>query len=250
PFPTRRSSDLRLQHQVFRPHEPSIQRYLSYVLEDPTYRLDQTRVLEHSGEIVSHLRVWSRTLQMGCGPVRAGGIGSLLTLPHHRGKGYAELLLNETEEYLKSEGYRLAFLFSAIGPVYYEQRGWHCVPLPQLRFELMSFELNPPIARARVRPLCSGDLDRVAELYHLEIEGLIGPEVRPLNYWLSGPSRQRGVFPNWGIEIEGRLAGYLHLTETNGNIHLVEAALSPEAIELAVEFVLSELQRAGASVII
>lgn len=240
----------RLQHAIFRPHEPGIQRYLSYVFEDPTYTVDQTRVLERSGEIISHLRVWSRTLQMGCGPVRAGGIGSLLTVPHHRGRGYGGLLLKETEEYLKSEGYRLAFLFSSIGTAYYEHRGWHCVPLPQLRFDLMSSEFNPVTGQALVRHLGPDDLSRVAELYRLEIDGLIGPEVRSVNYWLSGPSRQRGVFPNWGIEIEGSLAGYLHLTEMKGYLHLVEAALTPEAVEPAVEFILSEVQRTGAGAIV
>ena len=81
-----------LQRLVFRPEEQAQPRYWSYVREEPTYRLEQSRVVVDGGQIVAHLRVWDRQILVRGAHLRAGGIGSVLTRPQCRGCLYQFLL--------------------------------------------------------------------------------------------------------------------------------------------------------------
>ena len=54
---------VQLQKLVFRAGQgDASERYRSYVRDDPTYRLGQTRIAVAEGRIVGHLRVWDRKL--------------------------------------------------------------------------------------------------------------------------------------------------------------------------------------------
>ena len=155
-----------LQHRVFRPDQPDAPaRYRAYVREDPGYRLGQTRVAVVGGKIVGHLRVWDRVLSVRGLPLRAGGVGSLLSLPEYRGRGIATGLLEDAERYFVDEAYDLGLLFTIIGTDYYDARGWTPLPLP-------TFTLVPIAgceAPGSVEPLMvARDLEAVRALYEVE----------------------------------------------------------------------------------
>ena len=110
-----------LQCLVFRPN--GHERYWTYYRDDPDYCLEHSRVVLDRGRIVAHLRVWDRLIRVRGASLRAGGIGSLLTHPDHRRRGYARALLADTEQYLIGAGFDLGLLFSVIGTPFYEERG-------------------------------------------------------------------------------------------------------------------------------
>ena len=116
-----------LQCQVFRPdgHE----RYRQYVRTDPSYRYDQSRVVVVNGQIVSTLRVWEREMRIGSIAVPMGGIGGVGTHPDHQGVGYATALMKDTITYMRTVGYEVGVLFSAIPCAFYRKLGWASVPL-------------------------------------------------------------------------------------------------------------------------
>ena len=59
------------------------------------------RVLVYSGqELVSHLRIIERTLNLDGKDVLAAGIGGVMTAPGHHGRGFASMALREAELWL------------------------------------------------------------------------------------------------------------------------------------------------------
>ena len=108
-----------LQQLVFRPNEDALERYRTYVREDPVYQLDQTRVLILDGKMVGHLRVWDRLIRVRGAKIRAGGIGSVLIHPDYRGKGLAHALMRDTESYMTEAGYDVgqSYICQCIGKV-------------------------------------------------------------------------------------------------------------------------------------
>ena len=221
---------IRQQKLVFRPDEPDAgRRYWSYIREEPTYRIDQLRVLEHDGRVVSNLRVWDRQIRVRGATLRAGGIALVLTCPDCRGHGFARALMEQTDQYFAESGYDIGLLFTIIGTEFYGRLGWTLIPLPVFEMEL---DTNTQVQSvdASVRPLdMRRDLADVMEIYESFTRNMTGPEVRPREYWESGPSRFRGVFPGWGVELEGRIVAYLNLETQSDQLHVREACALPDA---------------------
>ena len=200
---------LELQRMVFRPDEGAgaLERYRTYVRDDPSYRMDQSRVLTVNGRIVAHLRVWDREIRVRGSVLRAGGIGSVLTHPDYRGRGYARALMRDTETYLLNAGYDVGLLFTIIGTPFYRALGWTPIPLPTFAIDLVSEPVDRRSTHARTLDV-DRDLDAVMAIYEQCSGSLTGPEVRPKQYWRAGPSQIRGVFPKWGVAVGSELCGY------------------------------------------
>ena len=210
-----------LQHLAFRPRQDGApDRYRSYVREDPTYRPGQTRVALVDGQIVGHLRVWDRKLSVRGQVVTAGGIGSLLTHPDHRGQGIASGLLANTEAYLEEVGYDIGLLFTIIGTSYYTARGWTPIPIAVFEIDLNDAKDVDPV---ECRPLkLAEDLDAVRRVHANCSMVYTGTEQRDEAYWSTGPARYRSVFPNVGIERDGEVCGYVNWDVTESGIWVVE----------------------------
>ncbi|MDE2998694.1 MAG: GNAT family N-acetyltransferase [Gemmatimonadota bacterium] len=198
-----------LQRMVFRPDEGAgaLERYRTYVRDDPGYRMDQSRVLLADGRIVAHLRVWDRAIRVRGSVLRAGGIGSVLTHPDHRGRGYARALMRNAEAYMLEAGYDVGLLFTIIGTPFYRALGWTPIPLPTFVIELESEAGARPSTHVTALDV-DRDLDAVMAIYERCTGCLTGPETRPRDYWRAGPSRIRGVFPEWGVAVDSELLGY------------------------------------------
>ncbi|MCZ6636400.1 MAG: GNAT family N-acetyltransferase [bacterium] len=212
-----------LQELVFRPGEVGAkERYRSYVREDPTYQLDQSRLVFDKGRIVAQLRVWDRKVRVRGAMLRAGGIGSVLVHPEFRGRGYAQALMAETDPYFKAAGYDLGLLFSIMGTPFYAAQGWTPIPLPTFKFE--SGISVPHDIQGDVRTLNpEDDLPAVAGIYHSATVQMTGVEVRDESYWTTGPARYRRVFPPYGVFVQDQLVAYVNFDIDEPEVWVKEA---------------------------
>ena len=219
---------LELQRLVFRPDEGegALDRYRTYVRDDPSYRPEQSRVLVEGGRIVAHLRVWDREIRVRGALFRAGGIGSVLTHPDFRGRGYARALMRNTEKVLLGAGYDVGLLFSIIGTPFYEALGWTPVPLPTFTVDMKSEPGDRLPTGVRALHM-DRDLDAVMAIYAQCSGCLTGPESRPREYWSAGPSRLRGVFPAWGVGRGSDLRGYATFDASADRIWVREGCVEP-----------------------
>ena len=237
---------IELQCRVFRPdgHE----RYSQYVHTDPSYRYDQSRVVVVNGQIVSTLRVWEREMRIGSVAVPMGGIGGVGTHPDHQGKGYATALMKETIAYMRTVGYDVGVLFSAIPCVFYRKLGWASVPLAGFRVtRRRTIGLEP--TEWRVEPFDEGrDLEPAIALYDKHNAQQSGSLVRVRSYWNSGPARLRDILPTVVARREDRLGGYLNFQVGEKSVNILEVAYDrtqPEALTALVNHLLQMCDREG-----
>jgi GNAT superfamily N-acetyltransferase len=75
---------------------------------------------------VSHVAVLKHSILVADQPLRVGGIGGVVTIPHAQGQGYAQALLDRVEQFLCGELHvDFGFLFCRDRLVpFYAQRGW------------------------------------------------------------------------------------------------------------------------------
>ena len=235
-----------LQCQIFRPdgHE----RYRQYVRTDPSYRYDQSRVLLVNGQIVSTLRVWEREMRIGSIPVPMGGIGGVGTHPDHQGAGYATALMKDTIAYMRTVGYDVGVLFSAIPCAFYRKLGWASVPLTGFRVtRRQSVELGE--TEWRVEPFDEGrDLEAAIPLYNKHNIQQSGSLVRTQSYWESGPARLREILPTVVARQGDRFGGYLNFQVGEKSVNILEVAYDrtqPEALTALVSHLLQVCEREG-----
>ena len=237
---------IEMQCHVFRPdgHE----RYRQYVRTDPSYRYDQSRVVVVNGEIVSTLRVWEREMRIGSIAVPMGGIGGVGTHPDHQGAGYATALMRDTVAYMRTVGYDVGVLFSAIPCAFYRKLGWASVPLAGFQ---VTQRQNVGLGETEwhVEPFDEGrDLEACAALYDTHNAEQSGSLVRTQSYWNSGPARLRDILPTVVARQGDRLGGYLNFQVGERSVNILEAAYDrtqPQALTALVGHLLKVCDREG-----
>ena len=233
-----------LQCRVFRPdgHE----RYRQYVHTDPSYRYDQSRVVVVNGQIVSTLRVWEREMRIGSIAVPMGGIGGVGTDPDHQGAGYATALMKDTISYMRTVGYDVGVLFSAIPCSFYRKLGWASVPLAGFRVTRRgTIELAP--TEWRVEPFDEKrDIEASITLYDNHNAQQSGSLVRTRSYWGSGPARLRDILPTVVARRGDSLGGYLNFQVGDKSVNILEVAYDrahPQALAALVSHLLQVCER-------
>lgn len=110
------------------------ERFRRQIWEDSTFAVEQIRIAEVDGKIVSHVWVAERPVfYRGQAILPMGGIGGVGTLPEYRGQGLATLLLDDAIAYMKRKGHAISMLFTGINP-FYARLGW--ADFPEWRFRL------------------------------------------------------------------------------------------------------------------
>ncbi len=91
-------------------------------------------VVLRAGEPVSYLGIWQREVTVGGGPVRMGGIGSVVTPAEHRGRGYASLALARAADFMRDPlGAEFGLLITGENLLpFYGRLGWRRVSNPLL----------------------------------------------------------------------------------------------------------------------
>lgn len=235
-----------LQCQVFRPdgHE----RYRQYVRTDPSYRYDQSRVVVVNGQIVSTLRVWEREMRIGSIAVPMGGIGGVGTHPDHQGVGYATALMKDTITYMRTVGYEVGVLFSAIPCAFYRKLGWASVPLAGFQVtRRRTIDLEP--TEWNVEPFDEErDLEASIALYDRYNAHQSGSLVRVRSYWDSGPAQLREILPTMVARHGDGIGGYLNFQIDGKSANILEVAYDrtqPQALTALVSHLLQVCEREG-----
>ena len=141
------------------PYEPAREIFYG----DPYLNLENKRVLRVGGRIVSCLSIADREVWLGSKKVRVGGIAGVATRPEERGKGYASLLISDTLDFLKAQGYALSALIPYSSHFYrrlgYEICGNACRYITSPSFLPSSREIQ------NVRPARSNDASALERCY-------------------------------------------------------------------------------------
>jgi predicted N-acetyltransferase YhbS len=149
---------------------------------DSTFRWRHARVAELSGNIVAHVRIFDRIMLLRGVPVRAGGIGSVATLPQYEGSGYASALLHDAMHEMHRLGMAIGFLYTGI-PEFYERLGWRVVLQPAFRASVREAAATQHEALHRVRPAVDADVPALVRLHRAAIAGATGAVVRSARTW-------------------------------------------------------------------
>jgi GNAT superfamily N-acetyltransferase len=149
-----------------------------FYLSDPSYRSEHSWVVEEDRHLIAHLRVFDRSIRVGGVRLHIAGVGSVITVPDHRGHGYAGRLLRAMLDAIPDEGFSYSLL-RAYQPILYERHGW--APLDQ---ELIRAEIPPVSAgSATITPFTDDDLPEVMRLYEETNAERTGPTIRSPEYW-------------------------------------------------------------------
>jgi predicted acetyltransferase len=149
---------------------------------DSSYRFWQTRLIEVDGRIVSHVRIFDRTMWVRGVRMRAGGIGSVATHADYRKHGLASVLLKDAIAQMERRGYHLSFLFTGI-PHFYARLGWRVVRMPYYATSAREVAALSGGRGVRVRPFTPADIPTLARIYDRTSGGHTGAIARSKRYW-------------------------------------------------------------------
>jgi predicted acetyltransferase len=95
-------------------------------MDAPSLPLENTLLLLVDGEIASSLQIYQRQCFLAGRLEHVGAIGNVMTLPEHRGEGYASTLLQSAVSFLDERGVPVSFLIG--DPGFYSRLGWRRLP--------------------------------------------------------------------------------------------------------------------------
>jgi predicted N-acetyltransferase YhbS len=223
------------------------QAYCQRRLLHPRYRPELTRFIEGDGRILCAALFRHDRWLVDQLPLDVGFLGNIITHPDYRRRGLFTTLLMDSLQFLRGEGFHLAWLHGAVSlyaPFGFTPVRWHSqVHLPaetarNLRAAARPLGSetrqgapgseergHPSSSRPRARPLAEADLPDVGALYAASYGGLPGSEERTAGVW-------RWLWPELmehALAIEdagGRLAAYAYLepTHVRSRRRVVEAA--------------------------
>ncbi len=140
---------------------------------DPHWKCEHLRILWKGGRMAATVRVFMRDVYDGSNYLVMGGIGSVATHPDFQKQGLAQLVLQDSIDFMKSQGVDYSSLYA--GPV----------PL----YEKLGFEVVPRITyRGKVRGNRSEltdntNIERAKEIYSGYCTSLPGTFKRSDEYW-------------------------------------------------------------------
>lgn len=156
--------------------------FVAQTERDSTFRWRHARVAEVDGRIVAHVRIFDRIMLVRGVPVRAGGIGSVATLPAYEGSGYASALLHDAMHVMHRLGMAIGFLYTGI-PEFYERLGWRVVQEPGFRASMREAAALSHQTLYRIRPTADADIPALVRLHRAAIAAGTGAVVRTVRTW-------------------------------------------------------------------
>lgn len=168
-------------------------------------------VLEVEGELVAHLHVFERLLQLGDRAARCAGVGDVSVSPQHRGRGYSQELMRTTMVRCQDLGYEVSLLYTH-APGIYDRFGFEVLPVHEVRLPQGSGE-----------SWSEGELtDQDRVLYEKSHGGRPGTVRRDAAYWEARTRWLRAE--GWKLLKAEGLDGYCWTIEEDGERRVDEAA--------------------------
>ena len=180
-----RRSDLPAVYRVLESAftDAPIRLFIDQTEGDSTLRMRHLRVAEIDGRIAAHVRIFSRRMLIRGIPVRAGGIGSVASMPDARGLGLPSALLHDAIDVMARDNMPVSFLFTGI-PAFYERLGWRIVHQPSLDVAVAREAASIPHDGAyRIRRITPSDLPALLSIYRQATAGSTGAVVRTPRTW-------------------------------------------------------------------
>lgn len=179
---TERTQIARWAAEAFSPQdvERGVHFWTQGLPREPGYGPERQRVIEVDDQLVSHLRIVDREMQVGLAALRMAGIGALVTSPEHRRRGYACALMEDTLSDLKAQGFDLTCLDGI--PDFY-QRFDYVTVMPHRLLRIQVSEALALSAPLTVRPLTPADAPSLVPLYDRCWRGRVGALVRDEAIW-------------------------------------------------------------------
>jgi len=179
---------------------------------NPTSKLEFSRVCVVDGQVVSHIRIYERYYRIGSTPVLGGGIGDVCTHPEHRRKGYGAGCLRDAIQYFKEHGYCMSMILSGVFGFYLSEK-WEKFPQHSYVVPVTLRVPRPPRGRYSVRwfERDTDDLEQVMEVYDAYSRNKSLSVVRTPLYWRRRLRWQIGESPEGFLVAEraGRIVGYV-----------------------------------------
>lgn len=129
---------------------------------DPDRSVENIFVALRDGEIVSSVRLFTRSVYVNGRNARVGGIGEVCTDPSARGNGLSTRLLTRAMDTADARGYELGMLYGVLQS-HYGRQGFENAPGSYKRVNVTA----PDAAAGQVRPFERADLDAVMGLHDL-----------------------------------------------------------------------------------
>ncbi|HZU07347.1 MAG TPA: GNAT family N-acetyltransferase [Chloroflexota bacterium] len=199
--------------------------FAPFYTNDPTYRPEQSWLVERDGRLAAHLRVFDRWIYAGGTRLRIAGVGNVITAQAYRGRGYAGQLLTAMLAAATEEGFAYSLLWTHL-PALYARYGWVSLPEERVHASLPPAE---PCAVA-IAPFRDDDLPAVMQLYEATNAARAGPTVRTPAYWRGqlawlGEDRQGFLVAR---AAGGELVGYARSRPGAEGVELLELGLAPD----------------------
>ena len=197
------------------------ERYMDF---DPAFAYANFLLALDGGRPVACVQVFDKTIRLGGGAVRLGGIGSVATHADFRGRGVSSELLVAMIERMRARGMALSLLFAGPAQPLYARHGWQRIALPLIRLRARAGA--QPVADAG-RTFVAADLPAVGALYDAYCARLAGTTVRDEGYW-RGQLRTAGT-PSEEFRVaerNGAIAAYARSASFAGRPRVLEYARS------------------------
>ncbi len=230
------------------------ERFRQQIWEDSTFALEQIRIAEVDGKIVSHVWVAERPVfYRGQVVLPMGGIGGVGTLPEYRRRGLATQLLQDAIAYMERKGHAISMLFTGINP-FYARLGW--ADFPEWRFQLQVRRVRKEgemLEGYLVRPCdLDSDLTALIALHRCHIQRLqiSLAHARPEPFWKDGHPRYLGLQPSHvvvkrqGTGDTGKVVAFACAFPTERGIWLTEFAFDPEYPKAVIALAIALAQEA------
>jgi predicted N-acetyltransferase YhbS len=171
------------------------------------------RVLVDGGEPVGYLFIAPKQMYIGRALLRIAGIGAVCTDPAARGKGHGRILMEDTADFARREGYDEAVLYGI--PNFYHKFGFEVV---MARHFMTAAQADLPMDAPRLKVSGARDADAAAilRLYNAQARFRDG-----------NCRRTRMSVPPRAIKLSdarGRLRAYAFWRDAEGTMTVTEAA--------------------------
>lgn len=183
------------------------------------------RFLYKDGVEVSALAVIDYTTRLGGCEVHTGGIGNVRTPEEHRKKGYMRILMEDTLEYMKEEGYDISLLLGI--PDFYHKYGY-AVSLPKKKYVLdyeFIHEVEVDRSAYTFRDIEIEDYENILAIYNRNNHDRSASVVRTREFFW-GFARGSELFTkvkHFLIEdSEGEILAYVVYDDNDDDLHIVE----------------------------
>ena len=87
---------LECEARTFRGGDWALPFFTAITVQDPWFKLENTRACFLDGKVVSAVQIFERPIRIGSCSIRMGGVGSVGTDPDHRRDGYSNAVLRDS----------------------------------------------------------------------------------------------------------------------------------------------------------